>query len=174
MPTHFFYCNLHIPGLILIKYGGDPLTESIIEKIIALIEDPINRLEVELVDVEYRKENGDQMLRLLIDKESGIDLDICTRVSREVKGKIDDADIFYDHLEVSSPGLDRIIKTDKDFARFCCYKIKLKTLKSFEGPRKLKGKLGSADAENIIIETEDGPVTIPRSVITVVRLEPEQ
>ena len=174
MPTHFFYCYLHISVGLLINYGGDPLTESIIEKIIALIEDPINRLEVELVDIEYRKENGDQMLRLLIDKESGVDLDICSRVTRAIKGEIDDAEIFYDHLEVSSPGLDRIIKTDKDFARFCGYKIKLKTLKSFAGPRTLKGKLSSADAENIIIETEDGPVNIPRSAITTVRLDPEQ
>jgi len=174
VPTHFFYCNLHILIELLIKYGGDPLTESIIEKIIDLVEEPINRLGVELVDIEYRKENGDQMLRLLIDNESGIDLDICTRVSRAIKGKIDDTDIFYDHLEVSSPGLDRIIKTDKDFARFCGYKIKLKTLKSFEGPRKLKGKLGVANAESVIIETEDGPVHVPRSVITVVRLDPQQ
>ncbi|MDD3853046.1 MAG: ribosome maturation factor RimP [Syntrophomonadaceae bacterium] len=150
------------------------MTESIIEKIITLIEDPINSLEVELVDVEYRKENGEQMLRLLIDKESGIDMDICSRVSRAIKGKIDDADIFYDHLEVSSPGLDRIIKTDKDFERFRGYNVKLKTLKSFEGPRKLEGKLSVADAENIIIETKDGPVQVPRSVITVVRLDPEQ
>lgn len=149
------------------------MAESQIDSIAQKIAEPIGQLQAELVEVEYRRENGDQYLRIFIDRETGVDLDLCSRVSRTVKDIIDAAGIEYDHLEVSSPGLDRKLIHDRDFVRFNGQPVKVKLAKRFNGPRQVVGVLIGHSEQVLKVENEEGIVEIPRSEITVVRLHPD-
>jgi len=149
------------------------LAESQIDSIAQKIAEPIGQLQAELVEVEYRRENGDQYLRIFIDRETGVDLDLCSRVSRTVKDIIDAAGIEYDHLEVSSPGLDRKLIHDRDFVRFNGQPVKVKLAKRFNGPRQVVGVLIGHNELTLTVKNEEGVFELPRSEITVVRLHPE-
>lgn len=149
------------------------MAESHIEDIYQKIEKPINQLQAELVDIEYRREDGDQYLRIFIDRETGVDLDLCSRVSRAIKEIIDTAGIEYDHLEVSSPGLNRKLTSDKDFVRFNGQPVKVKLAKRFNGPRQVVGVLIGHSELTLTVENEQGVFELPRNEITVVRLHPE-
>jgi ribosome maturation factor RimP len=101
---------------------------KVIAKIESLITEKLEENGVELVDLQYTKDHGDQFIRIFIDTENGVDLQLCATVTRMVREIIDSQDdIFYDHIEVSSPGIDRIIKKDKDYNRFIGHRIKIKT-----------------------------------------------
>lgn len=140
----------------------------------ALLQRPLEKLGFDLVEIEYQREAGDRILRLYIDREEGIDLEACSQASRAVKGLIDEAEIEYDHMEVSSPGLNRVIKTDRDLQRFTGQTIRLKTVQAYEGPRKMVGTLqGFSPTEISIINRENHLVTIPRDMISIIRLHPD-
>ncbi|MDD3879432.1 MAG: ribosome maturation factor RimP, partial [Syntrophomonas sp.] len=138
-----------------------------------LAEERLNELELELVDIEYRKENKEQILRVFIDKDSGVDLELCSKANRAIKEGIDEEDISYDYLEVSSPGLDRVLKKERDWERFSGYRVKLKTLKSYPGPLRITGILRGFDSENIVVESEGELSKVPRDMISAIRLHPE-
>lgn len=149
------------------------MAESQIESIAQKIEESIGQLQAELVEIEYRRENGDQYLRIFIDRETGVDLDLCSRVTRAIKDIIDTAGVEYDHLEVSSPGIDRKLIHDRDFVRFNGQPVKVKLSKKFNGPRQVVGVLIGHSESTITVENEQGVFELPRSEITVVRLHPE-
>lgn len=148
------------------------MTESQKELISRIVMQPINQLQTDLVEVEYRREEGDQYLRIYIDREAGVSLDLCSRISRAIQGLIDEAGIEYDHLEVSSPGLNRKITSDQDLVRFEGQPVKVKLSKRFEGPRQVVGVLIGHSELTLKVENEQGTVELPRSEITVVRLHP--
>jgi ribosome maturation factor RimP len=110
-----------------------------VDRISGLIEEKIHQLHADLVEVEYRREDGDRFLRIYIDHNDGVSLDLCSSISRVVKEIIDTAEIDYDHLEVSSPGIDRKLKTDQDFLRFQGNKVKVKLSRNYTGPRQVIG-----------------------------------
>jgi len=145
----------------------------------AAMEEILNGTGVELVDLEYHREAGGQMLRCFVDTPEGVGLDTCQRVSRHIMNALDEWDLIpYDYLEVSSPGLNRIIKKDKDFNRFTGERIKIRTLEPLDGQRNFTGILKDFSPESIIIENpdmegEDKTITIPRNRISIVRLNPE-
>lgn len=143
------------------------------DKIGRLVESSLYPLQVELVEVIYRREHGDQMLRVFIDHASGVDLDLCTRVSRIIKDFVDQENIYYDHLEVSSPGLDRVLKKDSDFERFKNERVKIKTLKEYDGPRKVSGFLQGLHEGCIRVKVDEEVKDIPRSMVSTVRLDPQ-
>lgn len=143
-----------------------------IEQIEQIIEPIINSINVELVDIEYRIENQDQMLRVFIDREEGVTLELCTDVTRLVKKVLDENDITYDHFEVSSPGLDRIIKREKNPQRFIGQQVKVKTLKSYT-PKNIVGVLNQVNNDSITVENNTDSYNIPWDVITIIRLHPE-
>lgn len=149
------------------------MAESLIESIAQKIEEPIGQLQAELVEVEYRREDGDKYLRIFIDRETGVDLGLCSRVSRAIKDIIDTSGVEYDHLEVSSPGLDRKLIHDKDFVRFNGQPVKVKLTKRFNGPRQVVGVLIGHNDLTLTVKNEQGVYELPRSEITVVRLHPE-
>jgi ribosome maturation factor RimP len=91
--------------------------ESKNKQIERLITPRLTAEHIELLEVEYRKENGEQILRLFIDSEKGVDLNVCSRATRAVKDIIDENSIDYDHLEVSSPGINRILKNDSHLVK---------------------------------------------------------
>lgn len=149
------------------------MTKGAAQRIENLITSILAAIDIELLEVEYRKEHGDQMLRIFIDHEQGVDLDVCTRATRAVQDIIDQEDIAYDHLEMSSPGLNRLLKKEKDFARFQGERIKVKTLQPLDGQKNFSGRLGSVDEKVLNLEIDEQTRAIPREIISIVRLDPE-
>ena len=88
---------------------------SIEEKIESLVTKPINNLGYDVYDVQYVKEGKDYYLRIFIDKQEGIDLNDCEKVNNEINNLLDEADYIKDQyfLEISSPGIERILRKDK-------------------------------------------------------------
>lgn len=144
-----------------------------VQEIEALVEPVLNHINMELVDIQYRKENKEQILRIFIDTPRGVDIDACTRATRAVKDIIDAKDIFYDHLEVSSPGLDRIIKRDKSPERFIGKKVKIKMKKDYAQFKNITGILKDVQGEKIELLVDGQMVEIPWEMTLTVRLYPD-
>ncbi len=124
--------------------------ETAVEKI---AEEILANTEYELVDVEYVKER-DWFLRVYIDKEGGIGLDDCQEVSGLLDDKIEEQNIINDRyiLEVSSPGLDRALKKEKDFKREMGKMIDITLYKAIDGEKMITGKLTGYTKDNITID----------------------
>ena len=138
-----------------------------------LITPLIKENNFELVDVEYVKEGSASYLRVYIDKEDGITVEDCTLLSRafnlilDANDYIDDTYIF----EVSSPGLMRPLKKDKDFQRNLGKQVELRLFKSLDKQKEFEGELKSFDKDNIIVMMEDEKeITFKRIDIALVRL----
>jgi len=138
-----------------------------------LITPLIKANNFELVDVEYVKEGSASYLRVYIDKEDGITVEDCTLLSRafnlilDEKDYIDDAYIF----EVSSPGLMRPLKKDKDFQRNLGKQVEIKLFKALEKQKEFEGELKSFDKDNIVVMMEDEKeITFKRIDIALIRL----
>jgi len=132
--------------------------------------------EMELVDIEYRRESKGWILRLILDKEGGVTLDNCTRVSQEVGRNLDVEDFIQTPytLEVSSPGLTRPLKTEKDFMKYCNRLIKVKTVDPVENRRQFKGELLGVSQGQIEIKVEGEVFQISLSNVAKANLEIEQ
>src|SRR4030043_632151 len=132
------------------------------------IADPLLMNEgMELVEVDYRREARGWVLRLTIDKEGGVTLDDCGRVSQEVGRDLDVEDFISAPyvLEVSSPGLTRPLKSEKDFIKHCNRLIKLRTVDPINSRQQFKGKLLGVSNNQIELEREEGSVQPPRATI---------
>lgn len=129
---------------------------------------------LELVDVEYRREARGWVLRLILDKPGGVTLADCQRVSEQLGDLLDVEEPFAGpyHLEVSSPGLDRPLRTPADFVRFVGRRARITTREPIEGQRRFRGVLQGLEADTIVLEAEGGRrVAIPRAGIAKARLE---
>ncbi len=146
-----------------------------VENIVWEIAEPIALQNgVEIYDVEFKKEGPDYFLRIYIDKPDGnVSLDDCEAVSRPLSDALDEADPISEgyYLEVSSPGLERQLKRQKDFDRFCGEMIMVKLFRPRNGIKQFTGKLLARDEEILQIELENGEIIeIDNKDITVVRL----
>lgn len=130
---------------------------------------------MELIDLEYRREGRGWVLRLFIDKEGGITLDDCARASQEIGTVLDVEDFIGTpySLEVSSPGLNRPLKNEKDFIKYRDYLIKVKTFDPIDNRRNFKGKLREISDGRIEMEIDGGVVTIPLANVAKANLEIE-
>lgn len=140
------------------------------EEILLPITDSYN---FELVDVEYVKEGGNYFLRAYIDKEGGITIDDCAVVSRALSDKLDEKDFIEEAyiLEVSSPGLGRPLKKDKDFKRSLGEEVEIRTYKAIDKQKEFIGILKSFDSETVTIEMdEEQEMSFARSDIALIRL----
>lgn len=147
-----------------------------------LLEPIMDKNNFELVDVEYVKEAGNWFLRAYIDKEGGITIDDCELVSRELSEQLDKEDFISDSyiLEVSSPGLGRQLKKDKDFERSIGEEIEVKLYKSYKyinekgkeaSTKELYGTLKAFDTDTITLKFEDETIEmIKRTDIAIVKL----
>jgi ribosome maturation factor RimP len=128
---------------------------------------------MELVDIEYRREAKGWVLRLYIDKEGGVTLDDCTHVSQELGRNLDVEDFILNPytLEISSPGLNRPLKTEKDFIKFRNRLIKVKTVDPIQNRRQFRGKLIGISENCIEIEVDGGVFKIPLSNVVKANLE---
>ena len=114
--------------------------------------------QVEIYDVEYVKEGCDYYLRAYIDKPGGIAINDCEVVSRELSDLLDQKDFIDDSyiLEVSSPGLGRPLKKERDFARSIGAEVEIRTYRMVEGRKEFTGVLEEYDSESVTVSYEDG------------------
>ena len=127
----------------------------------------------ELVDVEYVKEGGNWYLRAYIDKPGGISVDDCEVVSRAFSDILDEIDYIEDTyiFEVSSPGLGRPLKKEKDFARSIGEEVEIRTYRAIDRQKEFIGILKEYDQDTVTIEYEDETTkTFERSEIALIRL----
>ena len=148
---------------------------SKIEETIWKIAEPIaNELGLEIYDVEFKKEGSDYFLRVYIDREdTGIFIEDCEAVSRPLSDALDEIDPIQEayYLEVSSPGLERQLKRQKDFDRFNGERISVKLFKALNDVKKLEGKLISRNEEMLEMEIDSGEIIkINNKDIAIVRL----
>lgn len=122
------------------------------------IADRIAGLGIDLVDVVYVREGPATILRIFIDKDGGVSLDDCTAVSHLVDPIIDnELDLHsHDFLEVSSPGLERPLKTDRELARYQGSWVEVSLYQAIESHKKFQGRLAPCSLQSIVIEQEDG------------------
>ena len=137
-----------------------------------LVTPLIEQNNFELVDIEYVKEGSNWYLRVYIDKPGGINVDDCELISRALSDKLDEEDFIDDAyiLEVSSPGLGRPLKKDKDFERSLGEDVEIKLYRMKDGTKDYRGFLKSYNKEEIVIEDIDEEITFKRSEIALVRL----
>lgn len=133
----------------------------------------IDEFRFELVDVEYVKEGCNWYLRAYIDKPGGITVDDCEAVSRRLSDLLDEEDFIDDAyiLEVSSPGLGRPLKKDKDFARSIGEEVDIRTFRPVDHEKEFTGVLKDFDKNRLVIELEDHEIMeFARDNIALVRL----
>ena len=157
---------------------------DLIGKVEVLVLPLFEEMDLELVDIEYRREPQGWVLRFFLDKKGGITLDDCAMASRQISSLLDVEDIIPTayNLEVSSPGLERPLKKRHDFIRFSGHLIKVKTLdpvatEHSDKPRKtFTGTLVRLDQDDILItlhKHQAAEVRIPLSNIDTAHLVPE-
>lgn len=128
--------------------------------------------QVELVDVEYVKEGANWYLRVYIDKEGGINIDDCELVSRKLDKILDKIDIIKQSytLEVSSPGLERPLKSERDFKKYAGEMVEIKLFKPYDGKKLFEGELaGLIDGKVVIKADEDRTIEFDMSNVAVVK-----
>lgn len=138
-----------------------------------LITPIIERMNFELVDVEYVKEGGTWYLRAYIDKEGGITVNDCETVAREMNEILDQEDFVEDSyvFEVSSPGLGRPLKKEKDYIRSMGRELEIRTYRAINREKEFYGILKAYDEKTVTIEMEDGQtMTFEKADIALIRL----
>jgi len=140
-----------------------------------LFEPVVNGMGYELIEIEYQPNPKYGVLRLFIDKESGIQVEDCSAVSRQISAVIDVEDPVSGkfNLEVSSPGMDRPLRRAEDFQQFSGEVVKIKTSMPFEGQRNFKGLLKGLEEDLVIVECDDKEVRLPITAIDKARLVPD-
>ena len=138
-----------------------------------LITPILDRMNFELVDVEYVKEGGTWYLRAYIDKEGGITVNDCEAVAREMNEILDKEDFVEDSyvFEVSSPGLGRPLKKEKDYVRSMGKEVEIRTYRAINREKEFYGILFAYDENTVTIKTEDETeMTFEKSDIALIRL----
>lgn len=145
----------------------------VIDTVKSICESIGDDLGYELVDVEFKKEGQDYFLRVYIHKPGGVSIDDCQSMSQLLSSKLDEDDpisVPY-YLEVSSPGLDRPLKTDKDLNRNLGKEIELRLYETLDGKKALEGILEGFTEEEIRIQTSTNDIiNIPRQIVALIRL----
>ena len=134
-----------------------------------LVETTLTGLGYELVDLEV---SGRGLMRVLLDKPAGITLEDCERVSHQLTRLFAVEGVAYDRLEVSSPGLDRPLKKEADFVRFCGEKAQLKLRMPLAGRKNFTGVLGGIRDGVLQLEVDGNLVQIELSNLDKARLVP--
>ena len=145
---------------------------SIEEKVEKLIQPLIEEIGYDLYDVEYAKEGKNYFLRIFIDNEKGIDLNDCEKVNEAITDILDEENYIKEQyfLEVSSPGIERVLRKDKHLEQNIGEQISIKLFKKDEnGKKEYIGKLTKYDDSNIFIEQDENEVKIERKNISQIK-----
>jgi ribosome maturation factor RimP len=145
------------------------------EKLISLVEPLLGNLGYELVDLEFGGGRGSGTLRVFIDRAEGVGIEDCERVSREISALLDVHDPIPTsyRLEVSTPGLDRTLRTPAHFARFAGARVEVELIAPRDGRRRYTGQLVQAGATGIGLVVDGVPVQLSHAEIFRARLVPE-
>lgn len=152
------------------------MSKKVTEIVEELAKPIVDELGLELVDVEYVKEGKDWFLRVFVDSEDGIDLEGCALVSEKLSEALDEEDPIEDlyFLDVSSPGAERPLKKDSDFAKAIGKKVAIKTYEKIDGEKMFEGELLAFDGKEITllltIKTRKKEITIPYDKVASARL----
>ena len=138
------------------------------ERVEELITKTVNDIGYSIYDVMYVKEGKDNYLRIFIDNETGISLDDCEKVNNAITDMLDEADIIKDQyfLEISSPGVERHIRKDKQLEEHIKKEIVVKLFKPIGKLKELTGELIKFDEETITLLIEGKEITIERKNIS--------
>ena len=136
---------------------------SVSQAVMDLIEPVLSMEGLELVDVEYKKEGKSWVLRIFIDKEGGVTVADCQKVSHLTGDliEVEETIITPYSLEVSSPGLDRVLKREKDFLKFKGRQIRLHSLSPIDNRRKFIGILEDFKDQTVFLELDGKLLEIP-------------
>ena len=137
----------------------------------SLIVPILERMNFELVDVEYVKEGSIYYLRAYIDKEGGITVNDCEAVAREMNGLLDEKDFIPDSytFEVSSPGLGRPLKKEKDYVRNMGKEVEIRTYRAINRNKEFYGLLTAYDKDSVTIDSDGEELKFERADIALIR-----
>lgn len=146
--------------------------KQIIETVENYLEPILEELQFALVDVEYVKEGSNYYLRIYIDKEGGVNIKDCQITSRAIEKVLDEKDFIKEEycLEVSSPGLDRILKKDKEFKYFNGRLVDVKLYKAIDGEKHYSGILVNKTDDMLYLDDEGTALEFDMNNVAVVRL----
>jgi ribosome maturation factor RimP len=149
--------------------SGGTYQQRVARAVTALVEPVLNDLGYELVEVQFRREGHGQVLRVMIFRPEGIGVEDCARVSREVSHLLDVEDLVDQayHLEVSSPGLDRPLKTARDFARCRGSQVHLILAETGE---EITGTIGEVGEQEVSLDTAQGARMISLALVKKAKL----
>lgn len=144
---------------------------SIEERVENLVEPKVKELGYNLYDVQYAKEGKDYFLRIFIDKPEGIDLNDCEKVNDGINSLLDEADYIKEQyfLEVSSPGIERVLRKDSHLQSTIGKEIEIKLFKPLNNKKEYVGILEKFDEENIVIMQENEELQIDRKNISLMK-----
>ena len=152
-------------------------SDTYVAKTEKFLEGLSKKLMFETVDVEFVKESSEHYLRVYcdMDKEGGITIDDCVDISRALSDWLDETDFINESyiLEVSSPGLGRTLKKDRDFVREMGKAVEIKLYKAIDKRKDFSGILKSFDDDNITIEEDSKDISFLRKDIALIRLSIE-
>jgi len=148
---------------------GKRVVDIVEELVLPFLEEK----DLELVEIEFVKEGQHRYLRVYLDKEDGLSLDDCQEVSEYISAKLDELDPIKENyfLEVSSPGIERPLKKDKDFEKYKERFVEVRLYQTLNGEKIIEGKLLGLKDNKIIIEREaKGIIEIARDKVSLVKL----
>lgn len=141
------------------------------KKIESLLENTINNLEYKLYDIEYVKEGKDYFLRVYIDSDNGISLEDCEKVNNAINDLLDEADYIKEQyfLEVSSPGVERVLRRDNHLKENIGNVVNVKLFKKIKNEKEVTGTLEEFNDEYLMINIENNIFKIERNNIALVK-----
>ena len=145
---------------------------NIIERVETFVAPLLVEMNIELVEIQFRREGHGWVLRLFIDKDGGVTLEDCTAVSREVSRYLEVEDPIEQayHLEVSSPGLERPLKKKDDFVRFAERRARIKMREKIDEQRVFIGTLQGVDGDDVLLRIDGRQQRFPLTGIARARL----
>ena len=143
-----------------------------IESAIAAV---LEQESVELVDVQFLHESGRRILRFYVDKAGGVKLDDCEYLSHRIGGMLDTENLVDGRyvLEISSPGVDRILKKERDFLRFVGHRAKIRLKTAENGQRNFRGYLQPMEGAQVVLESGGNTMKFGLDRIDEARLDPD-
>ena len=144
------------------------------QQIQQLLEPTVEAMGFELWGLEYLSQGRHSTLRIYIDHENGISVDNCAAVSEQVGSVMDVEDPITGEytLEVSSPGMDRLLFKMEQYPAYVGEMIELRLRRAFEGRRKFKGILKGIEGEDVVVQVDDHEYLLPHSAIEKARVQP--
>lgn len=144
------------------------------QQIQAMLEPTVEALGFELWGLEYLSQGRHSLLRVYIEHENGISVDDCAAVSEQVSGVLDVEDPITGEytLEVSSPGMDRLLFRLDQYAAYSGETVDIRLRSAFEGRRRFKGILKGIEGEDVVVQVDDHEYLLPHSAIEKARVQP--